>query len=61
MKITGLQNSREIKKHLIQLNLDVNGSNNKSLLNKFIKYWQLKYFVALEEEKEMAKLRLKLI
>ena len=61
MKITGLQNSREIKKHLIQLNLDVNGSNNKSLLNKFIKYWQLKYFVALEEETEMAKLRLKLI
>tara|TARA_R110000787_G_scaffold85901_1_gene182919 strand:+ start:1465 stop:1650 length:186 start_codon:yes stop_codon:yes gene_type:complete len=61
MKITGLQNSREIKKHLIQLNLDVNGSTNKSLLNKFIKYWQLKYFVALEEEKEMAKLRLKLI
>ena len=60
MKITGLQNSREIKKHLIQLNLDVNGSNNKSLLNKFIKYWQLKYFVALEEEKEMARLRLKL-
>jgi|TARA_R110000822_G_scaffold47705_1_gene126346 hypothetical protein len=61
MKITGLQNSREIEKHLIQLNLDVNGSNNKSLLNKFIKYWQLKYFVALEEEREMAKLRLKLI
>tara|TARA_R110000823_G_scaffold92562_1_gene203121 strand:+ start:1383 stop:1568 length:186 start_codon:yes stop_codon:yes gene_type:complete len=60
MKITGLQNSREIEKHLIQLNLDVNGSNNKSLLNKFIKYWQLKYFVALEEEKEMARLRLKL-
>jgi hypothetical protein len=61
MKVTGLQNSREIKKHLIQLNIDVNESNNKSLVNKFIRYWQLKYFVALEEEKEMDKLRLKLI
>ena len=61
MKITGLQSSREIEKHLIQLRLDVNGSKNRSLLKKFIKYWQLKYFVALEEEVAIAKLRLKLV
>ena len=50
MKITGLQNSTAIRNHLLELNSEKSRSRNKNLLNTFIKYWQTKYSLAIEEE-----------
>ena len=59
MKITGLQDSTAIRSHLDELQDEKTRSRNKNLINKFIRYWQLKYFTALQEEEEVKKLILK--
>jgi hypothetical protein len=56
MKITGLQDSTAIRSHLDELQDEKTRSRNKNLINKFIRYWQLKYFVALKDEEEVKKL-----
>jgi hypothetical protein len=60
MKITGLQDSSAIRSHLDELQDEKTRSRNKNLINKFIRYWQLKYFTALQKEEEVKKLILKL-
>ena len=56
MKITGLQDSSAIRSHLDELQDEKTRSRNKNLINKFIRYWQLKYFVALKDEEEVKQL-----
>tara|TARA_R110000803_G_scaffold23069_4_gene56848 strand:+ start:3665 stop:3850 length:186 start_codon:yes stop_codon:yes gene_type:complete len=56
MKITGLQDSTAIRSHLDELQDEKTRSRNKNLINKFIRYWQLKYFIALKDEEEVKKL-----
>ena len=56
MKITGLQDSSAIRSHLGELQDEKTRSKNKPLINRFIRYWQLKYFVALKDEEEVKKL-----
>ena len=50
MKINSLQNSEAIRSHLNELQDEKSRSKNKNLLNKFIRYWQLKYSLTVEEE-----------
>ena len=50
MKITGLQDSSAIRSHLGELQDEKTRSKNKPLINRFIRYWKLKYTLAIEEE-----------
>tara|TARA_R110002153_G_scaffold13130_3_gene49068 strand:+ start:68 stop:244 length:177 start_codon:yes stop_codon:yes gene_type:complete len=54
--MTRLQDSIAIRTHLGELQDEKTRSKNKPLINKFIRYWQLKYFVAIEEEALFEKL-----
>ena len=54
--MTRLQDSTAIRSHLDELQDEKTRSRNKNLINKFIRYWQLKYFVALKDEEEVKKL-----
>ena len=54
--MTRLQDSTAIRSHLDELQDEKTRSRNKNLINKFIKYWQLKYFLALKDEEEIKQL-----
>ena len=54
--MTRLQDSTAIRSHLDELQDEKTRSRNKNLINKFIRYWQLKYFVALKDEEEIKQL-----
>ena len=54
--MTRLQDSTAIRSHLDELQDEKTRSRNKNLINKMIKYWQLKYFVALKDEEEVKQL-----
>ena len=54
--MTRLQDSTAIRSHLDELQDEKTRSRNKNLIDKFIRYWQLKYFVALKDEEEVKKL-----
>ena len=56
MKITGLQDSSAIRTHLGELQDEKTRSRNEPLIDEFITYWRIKYFVALRDEVERKQL-----